>query len=584
MKNKEIGELLYRIGDILELKGEIVFKVRAYRNAAVAVEALGENIEDVYGRGELEKIKGVGKAIGKKIGEYIETGSMAYLEEVRKEVHPDMLKMLDIHTLGPRKIMFIHRALGIETIKDLKKVAEEGRIEVLDGFGKVSQDNILSGIRIFESYRGRMLLGEAHPKAESIMEYLKERCAREISDISVTGSLRRMCETIGDIDILVAPSFANLRGREPAEIISVVMEAFTGYPGVEAVLARGDTKSSIRLEDGVQVDLRVIEKSSWGAALQYFTGSKDHNVHLRKIAIERGLKINEYGLYDRDTGERIAGDDEVKVYEKLGLQYVPPEVRENRGEIELALRGELPELVDMNDIKGDLHMHTVRSDGSMTVRELVEEARGRGYRYIGITDHSPNVRIAGGPAASEIPGMVREVREIEEDYNDIVLLAGAEVDIMRDGSLDYPRETLRELDLVIAAVHSSFSLPEEEMTERIVKALSSGYVNILAHPTCRKIGKREAIDVDMKQIIDAAAANDVALEINAMPIRLDLNMDHVAYAVEGGARLVIDTDSHKPHHLDVMKYGVATARKGRATAESVINTWDTERLLRFLDK
>ena len=496
-----------------------------------------------------------------------------------------MIKMLDIPTLGPRKVMALNRALGIETVDQLERAAREGKIEDLDGFGLISQENILKGIEVLAASHGRMLLGEAFPKAMSMVDYLRCQCKEQISDISITGSLRRMRETIGDIDILVAPSFAPDRRMNGGShgTVDMIMDAFNSHPKVEDVLARGDTKSSVRLRDGTQVDLRVIERESWGAALQYFTGSKEHNVAVRKIAIEQGLKINEYGVYHRENGEKLAGVDEVEVYERLGLQYIPPEAREDRGELELAARGGFPELVSMEDIRGDLHIHTDRSDGTMSLCELAAQARGLGYDYVGIADHSPRMKMTRGPDARRMLEYIEETRKAREELDDVFLLAGSEVDIHRDGSLDYPDHVLEELDIVIASVHSGFSLGEKEMTERIVTALSSGHVNILAHPTARKIGRRDPVALDMRRIVEVAVDNGVALEVNSMPVRLDLNMDHILMAMEMGAKLAINTDSHTPRHLEVMRYGVATARKGRATKHSVINTWDRQKLMRFLD-
>jgi len=574
MKNRAIAEIFYRIADILELRNEIIFKIRAYRNAASTIESMTTDIESIYNEGELENIKGLGKAIAKKIGEYIETEKLGYLAELEENIHPDLLRMLDIPSLGPKKIMALNKELGIETIDELEKAARDGKIEVLDGFGKTSQDNILKGLKIFSAARGRMLLGDALSKATDYVDYLKDRSGGDILDISITGSLRRMCETIGDIDILVAPN--------NEDIIPRIMETFVSYRPVKEILASGDTKSSVRFEDDTQVDLRVISRESWGAALQYFTGSRDHNIATRKIAIERGLKINEYGVFDRETTKMLAGDDEAEVYRAMGMSYVPAEAREDRGEVELAVEGDFPRLVEMEDIRGDLHIHTSWSDGAMNLHEIVGLAKERNYEYIGITDHSPTLSVAGGPDTHEILDNIGQIRNISDDHSDITLFAGSEVEILKNGELDYPDDVLEELDLVIAAVHSGFSMGEREMTTRITDALSTGHVNIMAHPTGRKIGKRDAYAMDMERVMESALRNNVALEVNSMPIRLDLNMNHILEAVNKKVLLSINTDAHKPHHLEVMKFGVAQARKGRAVKENIINTWDLEKLERFL--
>lgn len=580
-KNREIAELFYRIADILELKGEIIFKIRAYRNAASTMESLSRDIESIYSDGTLEEIKGIGKAIAKKIGEYLETGSLNYLEELEKNIPPDLLKMLEIPSLGPKKIMALNKHLAIETIDELENAAKDGRIEVLDGFGKISQENILKGIKIFSTSRGRMLLGEAFPKASSYVGYLKEKCHENILKISVTGSLRRMCETIGDIDILVAP---NEEKGEVSDIIQNIMDVFVSYPIVKEILAKGDTKCSVRFQDDTQVDLRVISGESWGAALQYFTGSRDHNIAVRKIAIGRDLKINEYGVYHRVSGDRIAGGNEEEVYRSLGMAYVPPEAREDKGEVELALSNELPELVEHSDIRGDLHIHTESSDGSMSLSDIVEQAGERNYEYVGIADHSKSLTVAQGLGSDELLMNIARIREIQDSRPDITLFAGSEVDILKGGELDYPDHILEELDFVIGSVHSGFSMNEEAMTERIINAMSTGHMDILAHPTGRKIGRREPYAVDMMKIMDAALGNSVALEINSMPVRLDLNMGNVLLAEEKGVLLSINSDAHKPHHLDVLKYGIAMARKGRARKDNIINTWDVKKLKYFFTR
>ncbi len=591
--NKDIAVLLYRIADYLELKGEIIFKIRAYRNAASTLEGLTSDIREIMNKGELENLKGIGKAIAKKIEEYIETGHIRYLDDLEDQIHPDLIRMLDIPSLGPKKVMQLHKKLGIWTLDDLKETALNDRIKELDGFGEVSQNNIIKGLETYYQAGGRMLLGEAYGKAMQYIDHLKNNCSDQIRNISIAGSLRRMCETIGDIDILVAPSNGGKStdydqdfedGDRENEIVDSIMEVFTSYTLVKDVIARGKTKSSVRFHDGTQVDLRVIDSGCWGAALQYFTGSQQHNIAVRKIAISIGLKINEYGVYDRKSKEKKAGNDEIGVYEALGLSFPYPETREDRGEIELAQSGQLPELISIQDIKGDLHIHSTESDGHMSWREVVDNAKGRNYEYIGIADHSPNLKMINAPDEIKVMENIERLRELDHDEYGIKIFAGSEVDILKDGSLDYPDHVLEELDYVVGSVHSGFKMSSNEMTKRLTDAMSTGHINILGHPTCRKIGQREPCAMDMNTVMDSAMNNNIALEINSIPVRLDLNMDHVIQAMNKGNLLSINSDGHSPHHLEGIRFGIGTARKGRATPDQVINAWTKERINKFFSK
>ncbi|MEM2979470.1 MAG: DNA polymerase/3'-5' exonuclease PolX, partial [Methanomassiliicoccales archaeon] len=528
MSNAKIAAILYEIADLLELKG-VEFKPRAYRRAARSIETLGDDVVKYYKENKLEEIPGVGKAIAKKIKEIIETGELNYLKQLREELPAGLLQLMDIPEIGPKTAMRLYQELKITNLHELKKAAEEHRIRRLKGFGEKSEQNILTGIRILEQRSGRMLLGYAHYYGKKIERYMMETTG--LKTISVAGSLRRMKETIGDIDILVGSDNA-----------SAVMDAFIQFPEVEVVIARGETRGSVRLKDGVQIDIRIVSEDCYGAALQYFTGSKEHNIELRRLAGDKGLKISEYGIFNKDTGEKIGGKTEEEIYEILGLQFIPPELRENRGEIEAAAKHQLPKLIQLDQIKGDFHVHSRFSDGSATVEEIAHECRRRGYEYVAITDHSETLKIAGGISAKDLAMNISAIRKLNENMDDFRILAGAEVEILSDGKLDYPDAVLKDLDLVIAAIHSGFKMNKREMTERILNAISNDYVKILAHPTGRVIEQRDPYEVDLEKIIDEAKAKGVWLEINALPERLDLNDVNIKLAKDMGSVMAIGTD------------------------------------------
>ena len=566
MKNQEVARILYEIADLLEIQG-IEFKPRAYRKAAQNIEGLGMDIEDLYKEGKLESVPGVGKSIAKKIEEYLKTGRVKKLEELKKEIPVDIESLMEVEGLGPKMIKVLYEKLGVKNLDDLEKVAKEKRIRHLKGFGEKTELKILEGIEIARQRQHRFILGYVLPEAKRIVEKLKPH----VKKIEMAGSIRRRKETIGDIDILAV-----------AENAEKIMDMFVRMEEVDKVLAKGVTKSSVRLHGGIQVDLRIVPEESFGSALQYFTGSKEHNIEVRKVAIKHGYKLNEYGLFEGD--KRIAGEDEMGVYKALGMQWIPPEMRENRGEVELALENKLPKIVEYDDIKGDLQMHTQWSDGVNTIEEMVEEARKLGHKFIAITDHAGSLKIAGGMDEEEIIEQAKEIEKLREKYDDIYIFHGVEANIMKDGTVDVGKEVLKKVDVVLASIHSAFRMEEKEMTARLLKAMENEYVDIIAHPTCRVIQKREPIKVDMEKVMEMAKENNIILEINAYPERLDLNDVNVKMAVEHGVKLSIGTDAHNKEHLRFYELGTAVARRGWAGKKDIINTYDVEKLKKFFEK
>jgi len=564
MKNREIAKILYEMADLLEIKG-VEFKPRAYRRAAINIESLGVDVEELYKRGELEKVPGVGKSIAEKIVEYLKTGTIKKWEELKKEIPVDIESLSSIEGLGPKMIKTLYQKLGVKNMDDLERAAKQGRIRRLKGFGVKTEEKILESIEFARKKQERFILGYILPEANAIVENLKPHVDR----ISLAGSIRRRKETIGDMDILAVSS-------KP----EVVMDIFTNMKGVDKVLAKGITKSSIRLTSGIQVDLRIVEHKSFGSALQYFTGSKEHNIELRKIAIKKGYKLNEYGLFKGD--EQIAGENEEDVYRTLGLEWIPPEMRENRGEIEAAMNKNLPRIVDYGDIKGDFHMHTKWSDGANSIEEMVEEAIKMGYEFITIADHAGSLKIAGGMDEEDIKEQAKEIEKIRKKYEgEIEIFQGAEVNITKEGKIDVSNNVLKNLDIVIAAIHSAFRMDEKEMTSRLINAMGNDYVDIIAHPTGRIILKRDAIKLDIEKVLDTAKEKDIAMEINAYPERLDLNDVNVKLAVERGVKLTIGTDSHSKNHLRYIELGKGVARRGWATKKDIINTYEVNEIKKF---
>lgn len=567
-KNREIAEIFDKIADILELLNENPFRIRAYRNAGENIRELTEDIEDLAGRGELTKIPGVGPDLAGKIKEFISTGKIEDYEELKKRVPEELTELLEIQRLGPKTISKLNKELGVKNLEDLERALERGEILKLRGMGEKKVEDIRRGIELFKKSRERIPLGIALPLAEEIVRKISKIPGTK--ETAIAGSVRRMKETIGDIDILT-------EARDGERVI----KTFTSLPFVKEVLAAGDTKGSVVLESGIQVDLRVVEPESHGAALLYFIGSKSHNIRLRTIALERGLKINEYGVFRGD--KKIAGETEEEVYKTLGLQWIPPEIREDRGEVEGAQSGKLPDLVELEDIKGDLQMHSIWSDGKATIEEMALRAKELGYEYIAMTDHSPSSRIAGGLSIERLYEKKREVNALNKKLKGIKILMGSEVDIKSDGSLDYSDEVLKDLDIAIAAVHSGFKMDMESMTKRIVKALKNPFIHFLVHPTGRLIGKREGYEVDMDEIIRTAKEYGKALEVNSHYLRLDLNDINVRKAVNAGVKIVISTDSHVPDELHMMRLGVATARRGWAEKKDVLNTMRFNELSKWLN-
>lgn len=570
--NRELSNLFREMARMLELEG-VEWKPRAYIQAAYGLDDLGEDIKEIYERGgkkALQEIPGVGKSIADHIAEYIEKGRIEKFEKLRRKHPQGITDLVSIEGIGPKTTQRLVDELSISSLEDLEKAAREHRIGKLEGFGERKEKNILEAIEVYRGGRGRMLISVALPIAEEIVSYLKEHAP--LQRIDYVGSLRRMKETIGDVDLLVISDDAQK-----------VMTVFTEMNGVKRVISKGSTRSSIMLtEKDVQVDIRVIQEPSYAAALLYFTGSKDHNIALRKEAIKKGYKLSEYGLF-KGSDKLIPYKSEEEIYSKLGMDYISPELRENRGEIEAAKKGSLPKLISDKDVKGDFHVHTNYSDGSSSIEEMAKAAQDLGYEYIAITDHSPSARIAGGMDEDKIRKQWKEIDQIAQKYK-IKVLKGAEVDILKEGKLDYPQEILNELDIVIGSVHSNFKMPKAKMTERILNALENEYLDILGHPTGRLIGKRPPYEADYPRIFDAATENGKVLEIDGQPERLDLNDSNILAAREHGAKFCIDTDSKSTSNLGNMRYGLGMARRGWLTKEDVVNTYSYDKLKKIFKK
>jgi DNA polymerase (family 10) len=556
--NRAIAERFAQMADMLEIKGESVFRVNAYRRAARAIEGLTEDVAAVAARGELTKIPGIGKATAEKIVEFLDTGTMKAYDELAATLPPGLAALMAVPEVGPKTALRLYQQLGIVSLDALEAAAKAGRLRDLPRMGPKTEENILRGIAMVRRTAARRPLGVALPVAEALVATLRE--TREVDAVEVAGSLRRRTETVGDIDIVAT-------SRAPAR----VMEAFVTAASVTQVRSRGPTRSSVILDVGLQADLRVVEPAAYGAALQYFTGSKEHNVALRERAVRRGLKLNEYGVWRTSDDRRIAGRDEAGVYEALGLPWIPPELREATGELEAAEAGRLPALVVAEAIRGDLHVHTTWSDGAESAEAMAVAARALGYAYLCITDHSSSLKVAGGVTIEDLRAHTAVVRALSDRVG-IEVLIGTECDIGPDGGLDYPDEVLDELDLVIASVHTRFRMSRDEMTRRIVRALETGRVDILGHPTGRLLGARDPYEVDVERIADAAARTGTALEINASPERLDLKDADARLARERGVRLAVNTDAHTAADLRHMPLGISVARRAWAEASDVLNT------------
>lgn len=571
LKNIEIAKVFNDIANILKIKDENRFKIRAYERVAATIENLPMEVETLYKTDQLDDIPGVGDAIAKKIGELIETGKLEYYENLKKEIPSGVLELISVSEIGPRKAKLFYEELGIDNIEKLEKAAREHRLQNLAGMGRKAEENILRGLELYKSREKRNLLGVALPIAEGIVDQLKS--LKEVDKIDIAGSLRRRKDTIGDIDILAT-------SNKPKKI----MEKFVHLPDVKEILAEGLTKSAILTQQDIHVDLRVVEPDSFGAALQYFTGSKAHNVRLREMAVKQGLKVNEYGVFQTKDDKKVAGEEEQEIYEKLGLQYIVPELREDRGEFAVAQRNQLPKLVTLDDIKGDLHIHTNFSDGLNTIENIVEAARNHAYEYIAITDHSQSLYVAGGLNEKRLLEQIKMIDKINKKLDDLVVLKGIEVDIKADGTLDFPDEILQKLDIVIAAIHTGLKQEKGQIMQRLTKAMQNPYVNIIAHPTGRIIGYREPYAVDMQEIIRVAAKTNTAMEINASPERMDLNDIYAKTANEKGILLSIGTDTHQLSSLDNMVYGVSIARRGWLEKNNLLNTFSLKKLKLLLKK
>ncbi|MGQ4870429.1 MAG: DNA polymerase/3'-5' exonuclease PolX [Candidatus Thorarchaeota archaeon] len=570
LKNREIARLLHEISVLLEVEGKNKFKPRAFARAARSVEALGEDIEAVAARDALTEIPGVGKSIAEQIREYLATGKMSTLEKLRQRIPVKVEELEAIPGVGPKTIKLLYESLKVTDLESLERAINEGRLKGLRGIGPKTIAQIAEGIALVRGGMSRTLLSEALPIADAIVEHLKGHAP--VTRIDVAGSLRRRKESVGDIDILVL-----------SERPSDVTEAFVSYPDVSDVLLRGDTKTSIRLTNCLQVDLRLLPVESYGAGLQYFTGSKDHNVHLRSIAQRAGMKLNEYGLFKGE--ELVAGAEESEIYQSLGLQFIPPELREDQGEIEAAKVGRLPSLVELDDIRGDLHMHTDYSDGVNTLEEMVEAAEALGYEYICIADHTKSLTVAKGMDEEQILRRIDEIDDLNSSGRwHVHVLKGAEVDILPDGTLDLEDDVLSQLDVVTVSVHSKMQMDRATMTERIIRAIEHKHVHILGHPTGRKLFKRPAYEVDIEAIFEAARGSGVAMELNAYPERLDLGAGHLRLAKRMGIQIAINTDAHRTSELHNMRFGVFQARRGWLEADDIINTRSLDELFRFLKK
>lgn len=571
MDNHQIAAIFAEMADILDIQGESYHRIMAYRRAAENIAALGRPLEEVWRAGELEAIPGIGKTLAGKIDELMRTGRLEAYEKLKAQVPDGVVAMLQVPDVGPRKAALFWKELGLTSIEELEEAARAGKLRNLPGMGVRSEQKVLEGIEALKRRSGRIPLGVAWELAQALLAPLRELPG--VAQAAPAGSLRRMRETVGDLDLLVA-----------AEDPEPVMARFRELPQVAEVLLSGPTKTSVRTQEGLQVDLRVLEPARWGTALQYFTGSKAHNIRLRGLALERGLSLSEYAL-KREDGTEILCPTEEEVYAALGLPLIPPELREDRGEVEAALEGRLPRLVELTDLQGDFQFHTTRSDGHCSLLEMAEAARAQGLRYALVTDHSSGLGVARGMTAEDVRRQRAEIEEVNRKMGGTFrVLAGVEVEVRADGSLDLPDEVLAELEVVVAAVHSGLRQPREQVTARALAAIRHPHVDILAHPTGRLIGRREGADIDVEAILQAAAEAGKAVEVCAHPLRLDLNDVYSRRAVELGVMLAISSDAHDTDGFRLLHFGVATARRGWATAADILNTRSAEDVLAWARK
>ncbi len=569
MKNLEIVKILNNIADILELQG-IEFKPYAYRKAARGVEALTEDIAEVYRKGELEEIPGVGKSIAEKIEEIFKTGKLKYYEKLKKEIKVDLEELNQIPGLGPKKILRLYQKLKVRNVPDLKKALKQHKIRELAGFGEETEENLLRGIQFLKTKPKRFLYSQALPIVKEIKNYFQK--FNFVEKIEIAGSFRRGKETVGDLDFLVISSQAEK-----------VMKLFTSLPDIQEVIAKGSTKSSIRFRNGLQIDLRVVEEKEFGSALLYFIGNKEHNIELRKLALSKGYTLSEYGLLKVKDKKWVGGRTEEEIYSKLGLRYMEPELRENTGEIKAALENKLPQLISNKDIKGVFHNHTRWSDGGNSLLEMAQKAEELGFKFISFNDHYGHIGITNPLNEKRLNAYLKEIEKVRQKVG-IKVFSGVEVDILKDGTLPLPKSRFKELDVIIGAVHLSLKMAEKEMTQRVCSALENYPINILAHPTDILLNTREALAMNLEKVFESSKRNNVFLEVNSLPERLDLDGMKVKAAIEAGCKIAIGTDAHDTLHLENFPLGVLTARRGWAEKKDVLNCWELPRIEKALKK
>lgn len=585
--NIDIAQIFNKIGDLLEIEGENRFRIRAYRNAAMTIENLSHNLADMVKNDEdLTEIPGIGKDLAQKITDIVNGQELELLQRLEKEFPPELSKLMTVPGLGPKRVKMLYDALDIKTFEDLTKAAEQKKISKLPAFSEKTEEHILNEVKKIKTEYNRIKLSTADQYALPFVEYLKQD--KNIKQIQIAGSYRRRQETIGDIDILVTCEKTEGGKCSPQPSLKQnrlmwgIMERFVNYMEVDETLSKGQTRSSVILKSGIQVDIRVVPEKSYGAALHYFTGSKAHNIEIRKLAIKNGWKVNEYGLFKGET--QIAGKTEAEIYNKLGLDYIEPELRENRGEIEAAAKGTLPKLIESKDIKGDLHVHTNATDGHNSLEEMVDTAIERGYEYIANTEHSKHVTVARGLDEKALTEHLKKIDKLNNKLKGFTVLKSIELDILENGSLDLPDSILKELDITVCAIHYKFNLPRQQQSERVLRAMDNPYFNVFAHPTGRLINERAPYDIDMDKIMKKAKENNCVLELDAHPSRLDLNDVYLKMAKDMGIKIAISTDSHNVGGYDSIFYGIGQARRGWIEAKDVINTRNISELIKLLKK
>ncbi len=566
MDNKAIANVFYETADLMEINGDDGFRIRSYQRAAEAIEASPDQVSSLLSEPKkLLEVPGIGKGMAANIKELCETGKLSQHQELLEKYRPSMLELLKIQGLGPKTIALIWSAFQVSDLAGVEQLAREGKLRELPRLSEKSEQKILKAIEDYRRISGRFLLDEADRTAQKLTAHLAH--IEGIEKITPAGSLRRGRETVGDLDILITGPCCVDDGLRAG-----LIEEILRFPGIIEVLAKGDNKVSFKLRNGMQVDVRTLPPDSYGAALQYFTGSKNHNVTLRQRALKQGFTLSEYGLFTLENNERVAGATEDEIYGKLGLDWIQPELRENCGEIEAAAKHALPKLVELGDIRGEVHMHTVETDGRCTIEEMAESAKERGYQYIAITDHSKNLAFANGLDDARAEQHIRRIRAANDEIDGITILAGIEVDILADGALDLSDSVLEQMDVVVASVHSMFSQEPEQMTDRLLRAISNKTVSFLGHPTGRLLLKRDAYKFDMEAVLKAAAEQKVAMELNAYPDRLDFNDVHLRMARDRGVKIVINTDAHHTSHFEKLKYGILQARRAWLTSRDILNT------------